>query len=59
MIVAVRPAPVALSIASKPATIKAGESAEVEVKVERQGKFAGPVTLTLDAPAPRSSGPTR
>ncbi len=51
VVVSVRPAPVALTIASKPATVKAGEKAEVEVKVERQGKFAGPVTLTLDAPA--------
>ena len=50
VIVAVRPAPVALTIASKPATVKAGESAEIEVKVERQGTFAGPVTLALDAP---------
>ena len=45
-----RPAPVVLSITSKPASIKPGESADIEVKVERQGKFAGLVTLTLVAP---------
>ncbi len=48
VVVTVRPAPVVLTIASKPATIKAGETAEFVVKVERQGTFAGPVTITLD-----------
>jgi hypothetical protein len=50
MVVTIRPAPVALTITSKPATIKVGASAEIEVKVDRQGKFAGPVTLAFDAP---------
>ncbi len=52
VVVTVRPAPVVLSIASKPATIKAGESAVLELKIERQGKFAGPVDLAFDAPGP-------
>ncbi len=50
VVVTVRPAPVALTIASKPVTVKPGESAAIEVKIERQGKFTGPVGLTLDAP---------
>jgi hypothetical protein len=50
VIVTVRPALVALSIASKPPALKAGESAEIEIKIDRQGKFAGPVRLALDAP---------
>jgi hypothetical protein len=50
VVVAVRSAPVVLTIASKPETIKAGETSEIEVKVDRQGKFAGPVRLSLDAP---------
>ncbi len=51
VIVTVRPAPIALSIASKSATIKAGDSADIEVKIERLGKFAGPIGLALDAAA--------
>ncbi|HEY2157849.1 MAG TPA: PPC domain-containing protein [Isosphaeraceae bacterium] len=50
VIVTVRPAPVTLAIASKPTTIKPGESADIEVKIERQGKFAGPVGLSLEVP---------
>jgi hypothetical protein len=50
VVVTVRSAPVSLSIASKPATIKLGESADIELKIERQGKFSGPVSVSLDAP---------
>ena len=45
IIVAVRPAPVVLTIVSKPPTIKAGESAEIEVMVERQAWEGKPLQL--------------
>lgn len=47
-VVTVRPAPIAVFIASKPVTVKAGETAEFAVKVERRGSFTGPVTIALD-----------
>jgi hypothetical protein len=47
----VRPAPVALTVDSRGGTLKQGQKLKIEVTVTRQHGFAGPLTLTLNAPA--------
>jgi hypothetical protein len=51
VVVTVRPAPFALTLVSKPPTLKPGQSADVEIKVERKGTFQGPISLLLDLPS--------
>jgi hypothetical protein len=49
--VTVRPAPVNLTASNKSGSLKQGTSLDVDVTVARQNGFAGPVRLTLAAPA--------
>lgn len=50
VVVAVVPTPLAISVIGKIPALKAGESADVAIKVERQGGFSGPVPLALGVP---------
>jgi hypothetical protein len=47
----VHPAPVSLAVDNKGGNVKQGASLEVGVTITRQNGFAGPVALTLTAPA--------
>jgi hypothetical protein len=47
----VRPAPLSLAIDTKGGVLKPGQKLGVEISLGRQNGFAGPVTLTLLAPA--------
>ncbi len=49
-LVTIRPAPIVLSIGTKPTALKPGATAEVEVSIVRQGHYLGPVLLSFDAP---------